>query len=53
LNGVETVVTEGANFQFNSTGIIAILIGIVGVILPLSMELLDRKKGSSAEAKAE
>lgn len=53
INGVETVVTEGANFEFNSTGIIAILIGIVGVILPLSMELLDRKKGSSAEAKAE
>lgn len=56
IDGVETVVTEGANFQFNSTGIIAIIIGIIGVILPLSMELLDRKKkGSSdtAEAKAE
>ena len=54
VNGVETVVTSGANFELNSTGIIAILIGIVGVILPLSMELLDRKKGSaSAEAKAE
>lgn len=53
VNGVETVVTSGANFEFNTTGIIAILIGIVGIILPLSMELLDRKKGSSAEAKAE
>lgn len=56
IDGVETVVTEGANFQFNGSGIIAIVIGIIGVILPLSMELLDRKKKSSeepVEAKAE
>lgn len=56
INGVETVVTEGANFQLNGTGIIAIVIGIIGVLLPLSMELLDRKKKGSeepAEAKAE
>lgn len=56
IDGVETIVTEGANFQFNSTGIFAIIIGIIGVILPLSMELLDRKKKGSAdtaEAKAE
>lgn len=53
IDGVETVVTEGANFQLNGTGIIAIVIGIIGVLLPLSMELLDRKKKGSAEAEAE
>lgn len=56
IDGVETVVTEGANFQLNGSGIIAIVIGIIGVILPLSMELLDKKKKGSeepAEAKAE
>ncbi|MCD8188344.1 MAG: DUF368 domain-containing protein [Ruminococcus sp.] len=50
VDGVETVVTEGADFAFNSTGIIAIVIGIIGVLLPLSMELLDKKKKNS-EAK--
>ncbi len=49
IDGVETVVTEGANFQLNGTGIIAIIIGIIGVLLPLSMELIDRKKKSSEE----
>lgn len=44
IDGVEKTVTEGANFHFNSTGIIAIIIGIIGVILPLSMELIDKKK---------
>ena len=34
----------GASFEFNSTGIIAIVIGIIGILLPLSMELIDRKK---------
>lgn len=45
----------GANFELNGTGIIAIIIGIIGVLLPLSMELLDKKKRSSGsiEAKAE
>ncbi len=52
IDGVETVVTEGANFQLNGTGIIAIVIGIIGVLLPLSMELLDRKKKGSSEAEA-
>ncbi|MCC8135748.1 MAG: DUF368 domain-containing protein [Ruminococcus sp.] len=47
VDGVETVVTEGADFAFNSTGIIAIVIGIIGVLLPLSMELLDKKKKDS------
>jgi len=41
----ESANQEGsANFEFNSTGIIAIIIGIIGVLLPLSMELIDRKK---------
>lgn len=44
IDGVEKTITEGANFHFNSTGIIAIIIGIIGVILPLSMELIDKKK---------
>ena len=44
IDGVEKTITEGANFHFNSTGIIAIVIGIIGVILPLSMEFIDRKK---------
>ena len=44
IDGVEKTVTEGANFHFNSTGIIAIIIGIIGVILPLSMEFIDKKK---------
>lgn len=47
VDGVETVVTEGADFAFNSTGIIAIVIGIIGVLLPLSMELLNKKKKDS------
>ena len=44
IDGVEKTVTEGANFHLNSTGIIAIIIGIIGVILPLSMEFIDKKK---------
>lgn len=44
IDGVEKTITEGADFHFNSTGIIAIIIGIIGVILPLSMEFIDRKK---------
>lgn len=39
----------GANFEFNTTGIIAIVIGIIGVLLPLSMELIDRRKKSQEE----
>lgn len=43
---VDSVTGEitGASFEFNSTGIIAIVIGIIGILLPLSMELIDRKK---------
>lgn len=37
----------GAEFALNSTGIIAIIIGIIGVLLPLSMEFIDRKKKKS------
>ena len=44
IDGVEKTITEGADFHFNSTGIIAIIIGIIGVILPLSMEFIDKKK---------
>ncbi|MDE5946212.1 MAG: DUF368 domain-containing protein [Oscillospiraceae bacterium] len=47
VDGIEKTITEGANFEFNSTGIIAIIIGIIGVILPLSMELIDNKKKKS------
>lgn len=43
----------GASFELNSTGIIAIVIGIIGVILPLSMELLDRKKKNTAKTQGE
>lgn len=50
VDGVKNVVTEGADFEFNSTGIIAIVIGIIGVLLPLSMELLDKKKKDSASS---
>ncbi|MCI1268914.1 MAG: DUF368 domain-containing protein [Ruminococcus sp.] len=49
VKGVEKTVTEGANFHMNSTGVIAIVFLIIGVILPLSMELIDRKKAVSAE----
>lgn len=49
VDGIETTITEGANFEFNSTGIIAIVIGIVGVLLPLSMEFIDRKKKSESK----
>lgn len=47
---VDSVTGEitGASFEFNSTGIIAIVIGIIGILLPLSMELIDRKKNSEA-----
>lgn len=47
IDGVEKTVVEGANFEFNATGIIAIIIGIIGVLLPLSMELIDKKKKNS------
>lgn len=47
VDGIETTITEGANFQFNSTGIIAVIIGIIGVLLPLSMEFIDIKKKKS------
>lgn len=42
----------GASFEFNSTGIIAIVIGIIGILLPLSMELIDRKKNPEAAKSA-
>ena len=47
---VDSVTGEitGASFEFNSTGIIAIVIGIIGILLPLSMELIDRKKNPGA-----
>lgn len=44
VDGVETLVKTGADFHFNSTGFIAIAIGIIGILLPLSMEYIDRKK---------
>lgn len=52
---VDSVTGEitGAAFKFNSTGIIAILIGIIGILLPLSMELIDRKKNPAAVKAAE
>lgn len=49
VDGIETTITEGADFSFNATGIIAIVIGIVGVLLPLSMEFIDRKKKSESK----
>lgn len=49
IDGIETTITEGANFEFNSTGVIAIVIGIIGVLLPLSMEFIDRKKKQESE----
>lgn len=49
VDGIETTITEGADFEFNATGIIAIVIGIVGVLLPLSMEFIDRKKKSESK----
>ncbi|MGN0574559.1 MAG: DUF368 domain-containing protein [Ruminococcus sp.] len=47
---VDSVTGEitGASFEFNSTGIIAIVIGIIGILLPLSMELIERKKNPEA-----
>lgn len=51
IDGIESTVTSGANFHFNSTGIFAIIFGIIGIILPLSMELLDRKKKASESIK--
>lgn len=51
IDGVEKVVTEGADFAFNSTGIVAIIIGIIGVLLPLSMALIDKKKNNIATEK--
>ncbi|MBQ8180836.1 MAG: DUF368 domain-containing protein [Ruminococcus sp.] len=47
--GIWEKVPTGAVFEMNSTGVIAIIIGIIGVLLPLSMELIDRKKKASAE----
>lgn len=48
----ETATTEGsADFAFNSTGIIAIVIGIIGVLLPLSMDLIDKKKKNAPAEK--
>ena len=49
VDGIETTITEGADFSFNTTGIIAIVIGIVGILLPLSMEFIDRKKKSESK----
>lgn len=51
---VDSVTGEitGASFEFNSTGIIAIVIGIIGILLPLSMELIDRKKNPEAAKSA-
>ena len=44
--------TKGsADFEFNTTGIIAIIIGIIGVMLPLSMDLIDRKKNIASNEK--
>lgn len=41
----ETPGTEGSkDFSFNTSGIIAILIGIIGVMLPLSMSFIDSRK---------
>jgi len=49
VDGVEKIITEGADFKFNSTGIIAIVIGIIGILLPLSMEFIDKKKSEKSE----
>ncbi len=46
VDGIEKTVTTGANFELNLTGIIAIVIGIIGVLLPISMEIIDKKKKS-------
>ncbi len=51
VDGVEKTITTGANFELNSTGIIAIIIGIIGVILPLSMDIIDRKKNNASNEK--
>ena len=48
VEGVKKTVTEGANFELNLTGIIAVIIGIIGVMLPLSMDIIDRKKNSAS-----
>lgn len=53
VDGVEKTITTGANFELNTTGIIAIIIGIIGVMLPLSMDLIDRKKNKKTAAEAE
>lgn len=47
--GVWEKIPTGAVFEMNSTGVIAIIIGIIGVILPLSMEFIDRKKSAAAK----
>lgn len=44
----ETPGTEGStDFSFNTSGIIAIIIGIIGVMLPLSMSFIDSRKNKS------
>ena len=48
VDGVEKTITSGANFELNSTGIIAIIIGIIGVMLPLSMGIIDSKKNKTS-----
>ncbi len=41
----ETPGTEGStDFVFNNSGIIAVIIGIIGVMLPLSMGIIDNRK---------
>lgn len=45
----ETPGTEGStDFTFNTSGIIAIIIGIIGVMLPLSMGYIDSKKNKKS-----
>ncbi len=48
--GVWEKIATGANFEFNTTAIFAIICGIIGIILPLSMELIDRKKAAKNAA---
>ncbi len=48
--GVWEKIATGANFEFNATAVFAIICGIIGIILPLSMEFIDRKKAAKNAA---
>ncbi|MBR4224943.1 MAG: DUF368 domain-containing protein, partial [Oscillospiraceae bacterium] len=47
-NGVQVTKVSGANFSFDATGIIAIVIGIIGAAIPLIFMLIDKKEDADA-----